>query len=321
MNIAISRNALCLATASSLCLLAASPGLAQQIDEASVRKQLAESVKTDPALRGAWVQIHRPADGGPITAAVTVDKSRSRAQQAAVNRLLAGLLSSRKYVVQRPVRELPLTQLLRHLQYDIETLPALAGSVIEDAYYELQGTLPGKPDKLVLVLRGRIAQSAGSESLIRDSIVKECKRLLKESKDWPGSSSEIPDFTPNSKGLDEVRGSGSAALAFFNRGIGQYVGREYSAAARSFASAIVEDPSSPAYRYWQIAAEIGAGNKDRAYRLLRPLLQAERSATPYEHVLWMAGTLERVQGPVRWTLEELKLKAWKDVEIGLPPSR
>ena len=102
------------------------------------------------------------------------------------------------------------------------------------------------------------------------------------------------------------------AARAFNHGILHYIRRDYDAAHRSFTKSILEAPDRLQNRYWQVVTEIAQGNEEHAYKHVRRLVAMRkqkhyRNFLGYEDVL---ESLERVQGPVRRTLQKLERRAF-----------
>lgn len=115
--------------------------------------------------------------------------------------------------------------------------------------------------------------------------------------------------TPRVDDLQIIVPSSDDAARHFNRGVSLYLRRKYKDSRSSFDQAVATDPYDLSYRYWRVAAVIGAGAENDARALLRPLTMrrwqgdSDGFSTEYMQVL---RSMERVQGPVRRRIVQLE---------------
>ena len=108
------------------------------------------------------------------------------------------------------------------------------------------------------------------------------------------------------------------AAEFFNVGLGHFARQEFAAAEESFAQAILENPRRIENKYWLIAANLGSGKTEQAYERLRPMTHGRRAGDSIydSRYVGVLSSLERVQGPIRYKLRQLELRAFTE---GLAP--
>ena len=156
------------------------------------------------------------------------------------------------------------------------------------------------------LLFGRVALASQRETIVTlaNDVIEN-----KYGSEWPRA---------NTNQLQVIASSPEVAAEFFNVGLGHFARQEFAAAEESFAQAILENPRRVENKYWLIAAQIGSGKTDQAYERLRPMTHGRRAGDSIydSRYVGVLSSLERVQGPIRYKLRQLELRAFTE---GLAP--
>lgn len=287
-----------------------------------LEREMASAVRTDPRLRGAWLDIeHQPDPTGDTPGTFTVrrvlDSTHARAQRELLDRFLRAWLPEGNYHVEGDRDRLfPLSRLIAELELAVETDPALGGCQVSEAYYTAD---PNEPGSLNLVLRGRIAKE-GQEIEVESL----CGRLMRRDPVWvrgsqPGGDAQADDagfiplaVTPKSTELAVVEPSEAQGRWFYAAGLRHFWKRQYAQAAQSFHQASLESPRTLTYHYWWILTDLASGRKELALRRMQTVARRFREAD-FDHqspeYRLIARSLERVQGPLRHELQRLETRA------------
>jgi hypothetical protein len=282
--------------------------------------RIAEAVRSNPSLAGAWLYVStdKAGDAGAASRRFVFrrvfDHARATEQRSQLDRLIHSWLPNNEFVIDAKAdREFPYSELLAELQVLIETDPGLGGCAIADAYYAPD---PSETDKLNFVLRGRIAKE--EQTVVIERL---CGRLMRSDPAWfkpNGGGVEDPAagaalaVSPQTSELKVVEPSESHGRAFYADGLNAFWKRQYSESAAAFRQAVLESPRKLVYYYWWTLADLAAGDDRAAARRMRSAVRRFREAdfdhqsTEYRDVV---RSLERVQGRLRRALLELENKA------------
>jgi hypothetical protein len=292
---------------------------ANPLDVNLLDRRIAESVRGNPKLAGAWLfaivdnQGAAAATPGKIVFRRVLDRARATEQRRELGKLIKTWLPAGAYVIDTARdREYPFSELIAELRIEVETDPVLGGCAIADAYYAPDTS---EADKLDLVLRGRIAkegQDVEIESL--------AGRLMRGEGAWVKAAAEGGGATagmalaisPKTSKLKVVEPSESHGRVFYANGLNAFWKRQYPQAADSLRQATLESPRKIEYYYWWALADLAAGDAATAGRRMRTVVKRfreadfDRQSTEYRAVV---RSLERVQGPLRRALLELESQA------------
>ncbi|HEX7450326.1 MAG TPA: hypothetical protein VF306_22390 [Pirellulales bacterium] len=314
--------AICLTLASrALASAESAPQDKPAFDINVLEREMSAAVRTDPRLRGAWLDIeHRPDPTGDTPGSFMVrrvlDATHAAAQRELLGRFLHSWLPAGNFhLAADDDRLFPFSRLMAELELAVETDPALGGCQVTAGYYTAD---PNQPGSLNLVLRGRIAKE-GQEIEIESL----CGRLMRRNPVWvrgePASGEQSNDsgfipltITPKSTELAVVEPSDAQGRWFYAAGLRHFWKQQYTQAAQSFHQASLESPRSLTYHYWWILTDLASGRKELALRRMRTVARRFREAD-FDHqspeYRLIARSLERVQGPLRQELQQLETRA------------
>jgi hypothetical protein len=206
----------------------------------------------------------------------------------------------------KPPQRLPFSRVLSELKDASDEQAELAGSRIDDAYYQETGS------ELFLILVGRVINDAQKVLLINRA--NDILREMYGPKSTRISKAKSEGAAKSDPGLAIVQPSEVISADFYGRGIGYFSKEDYPEAYRAFSTAYLELPDSGrserrravVIQYWRAACLIGVNDKNRAYKLLKPIIEArhdkrfegQEESVPY--------ALERVQGTIRHQLEDIE---------------
>ncbi|HWB12040.1 MAG TPA: hypothetical protein VG826_22635 [Pirellulales bacterium] len=288
-------------------------------DVNALDQEFAASAAENPKLQGAWIDLdYEPSADeslpGRFTVRRVLDSSRADTQRAEIDRVAAGWLPAGRYQVRPQADRLyPFSRLLADLELAIETEPTLSGCQITGGYYAGD---PNEPGALNLVLRGRIAredQDVEIEGL--------CGRLMRRDPAWikpsngrrgdPGANVALA-IAPKTTELKVVEPSEANGRWFYAAGLRHFWKLDYARAARAFHQATLESPRTLQYHYWWILADLGQGKKQLARRRMDMVARRFREED-FDHqspeYRLVVRSLERVQGPLRQSLQRLETQA------------
>ncbi len=315
--------AICLALAALQNVAAAPPAPAEKpaFDLNVLEREMANTVRTDSRLRGAWLDIeHQPDPSGDTPGSFSVrralDATHASAQRELLDRFLQAWLPAGNYqVVAGDDRLFPFSRLMAELELAVETDPALGGCQVAEGYYAAD---PNQPGGLNLVLRGRIAKE-GQEVAIESL----CGRLMRRNPVWVRGEPEGAEqanqsgfialsVTPKSTELAVVEPSEAQGRWFYAAGLRHFWKQQYAKAAQSFHQASLESPRTLTYHYWWILTDLASGRNELALRRMRTVARRFREAD-FDHqspeYRLIVRSLERVQGPLRQELQQLETRA------------
>jgi hypothetical protein len=284
------------------------------VDDRDVRQRLQAAIRADADLHGSWISVRRLPDQEKLAVSFIVDSARAAQQTAVLKDLVRRLVPQGKIEIDPVVQRFPVSDLVSSLQARLDEQLFFAGCLIDGASFEPS---PAAPERLRLVLLGRIPSGSPATLVaqIKGKIIDACIATMKADSRWPDPENANAAILPTNEGIVEVRPSAEASALLFNEGLRSYHECLFSKAEDAFARAFVEAPERTEYRYWRIAAAIGTGDEERAYRLLRPLVHQRRDQSEYRFGR-VLDSLERVQGPVRYSMDRLEARAW--TELGKP---
>jgi tetratricopeptide (TPR) repeat protein len=269
------------------------------------------ALRDNPRLRGAWASFDEI--GGVWRFRLAVDQDRADAQLQELDRLLASTLAPGSYRVEEVTR-LPVSRLVAVVQDLADEDPVLKGTLLSGAYFTLSRTDDDKPnvertERRYLWLYGRVPPS--TIMVNKEARVRRLRAICERERDSWHVWADLKQTASLQVRVDvtEVDPSVYAGHLDFRQGVAHFNAGAYGAAARDFSEALIEDPNNVTYLYWRALSEIGAGNTERAYRLLKPIVQVRRSSYLGPHDLTTLLPFERVQGPIRSTLHELERRA------------
>jgi hypothetical protein len=288
-------------------------------DVNALDQQFAAAARENPKLQGAWIDLdYAPgADEslpGNFTVRRVLDSSRADAQRAEIDRVVRAWLPAGRYQIKPQADRLyPFARLLADLELAIETDPTLSGCQITGGYFAAD---PNEPGALNLVLRGRIAreeQDAEIEGL--------CGRLMRREPAWiktsngkrgePGANIPLA-IAPKTTELKVMEPSEANGRWFYAAGLRHFWKLDYARAARSFHQATLESPRTLQYHYWWILADLGQGKAQLARRRMDMVARRFREED-FDHqspeYRLVVRSLERVQGPLRQSLQRLETQA------------
>lgn len=307
---------------------AAPPGAAETVFDPNVLDQeFAAVVRDNPTLQGAWIGVEYTPNvdealPGTFTIRRVLDADRAAAQRSAIDRLVRSWLAGANYLIEGSAdRVYPFFRLLNELELALETDPLLSGCQITGGYYAAD---PNDPTGLNLVLRGRIARDEQYEQIERV-----CGALMRRNRAWlkrgagqplaPGGVIPLA-IVPKTNGMT-ARGTPELSVVepsegngrwFYAAGLRQFWRLDYAGAARSFHQATLEWPRKLEYHYWWIAADLARGQPRLARRRIDMVVRRFR-AEDFDHQTpeyrAVIRSLERVQGPLRQSLQRLETEA------------
>jgi hypothetical protein len=284
-----------------------------------IDQELAAAARDNMTLRGAWVDLDYEPNAdeslpGNFTVRRVLDSSRADAQRAEMNRLLRAWLPAGRYQIKPQADRLyPFAQLLADVELAIETDPTLSGCQITGGYYAAD---PNEPGALNLVLRGRLARED------QDAVIEGlCGRLMRRDPAWVkpgngkrdnGGASVALAISPKTTELAVVEPSEANGRWFYAAGLRHFWKLDYARAAQAFHQATLESPRTLQYHYWWILADLGQGKKQLARRRMDMVARRFREEN-FDHqspeYRLVVRSLERVQGPLRQTLQRLETQA------------
>jgi hypothetical protein len=288
-------------------------------DVNALDQEFAAAARENPKLQGAWIDLEYEAGAdesqpGSFTVRRVLDSSRADYERAEIDRVVRAWLPAGRYQVKPQADRLyPFSALLGELELAIETEPTLSGCQITGGYYAAD---PNEPGALNLVLRGRIAredQDVEIEGL--------CGRLMRRNPAWikagngrrgePGANVPLA-IAPKTTELKVVEPSESNGRWFYAAGLRHFWKQDYARAARAFHQATLESPRTLQYHYWWILADLGQGRKQLARRRMDMVARRFREED-FDHqspeYRLVVRSLERVQGPLRQSLQRLETQA------------
>lgn len=189
-------------------------------------------------------------------------------------------------------------QLLTTVQDQIEMDSRIAGVLVHDAILVRRVEGPGYALRIV----GRVAEEDQRE------IVSELfTEAMAASPYWRERRGE---FFINLEPMVVAPPSLERGLRYFTMGINAFWNGDLFTAERAFTRAIAQAPDLVIYRWWKVVTLLALGQEARAEALLRPLLQVN----PWgQYEVQVAAALERVQGPLRWQLQQLEQRVLLDM--------
>lgn len=280
--------------------------------------RIAEAIKNEPALRGAWLEVQLDDQGAPEVAPTIYafnrgfDASRVGPQVAALESLMARLVpSGRRRIDSARDVTLPLTGLIQNVNEQADLDPAYAGCLVSSAFYARSSD-----DRTwQLVPEGRVwraNQAQPLHDLVRDTMAAE------------------PAWAVNAVGMSATP-SGSLNLVAPNPGFGahhfseameRFWNGDYRGANQVLRLASLEWPDNVVYRYWRVLAELAAGDQAAGEaRLARTIsgFGLQRHSQTHHEVL---RSIYRIQGPLRYALMRAEDKAMVGLTTGggaVPP--
>ena len=273
--------------------------------EAHLREILEQRVVKNPLLHGAWADVRRSQNGQyEIAVIVDSDVARGDAQCAELERIVNEYLPKQSYRLEPPLR-LPFCRVLSQLKDVIDEEAELAGSRIDDGYYQEAGP------ELFLVLVGRVVSDTQKVLLINKA-----NDILRETygpKTARISKVKSEGTAKNDPGLAIVQPSEVISADFYGRGIDYFRQDGYPEAYQAFSTAYLELPHGASSRrravviqYWRAACLIGMHDRIRAGKLLKPIIDARHDPRFQGQEENVPFALETVQGPIRHELEGIE---------------
>jgi hypothetical protein len=184
-----------------------------------------------------------------------------------------------------------ITALLRRVQDEMELYAPFRGVLVLDA-----ALLPPSGEAgPVLQVQGKVLNE-NQKLLIQNMFVEQMAQDAYWVEPRPHVSLDLVRVLPPSPALAS-RYTAIAINAFWNR--------DYGLADFAFMRAAAEAPDNDVLRYWRVLTAIALCQYDRAEVKLRPLLRENPTGSGAPAI---AMAFERVQGPIRWTLEKLEKK-------------
>lgn len=304
------------------------PGAAEAVYDPNVLDQeFAAAVRDNPALQGTWIAVEYTPNvdealPGRFTIRRVLDSDRAAAQRSAIDRLVRSWLAGANYHIETQAdRIYPFFRLLNELELAVETDSQLSGCQVTGGYYAAD---PNDPSSLNLILRGRIARDEQDEE-----IEKLCGALMRRNRAWVNRAAGKPlapggviplAMIPKTNGqtargkpeLPVVEPSEGNSRWFYAAGLRQFWRMDYEGAARSFHQATLEWPRKLEYHYWWIVADLARGRSQLARRRMDMVVRRFR-AEDFDHQTpeyrLVIRSLERVQGPLRQSLQRLETEA------------
>lgn len=300
----------------------------QDFDLNVLDRQIGAELRTNPALAGAWLFVDFSDQGDPgvapgyFTFRRVLDRSRAAEQRRELERLIRDWVPKGNYRIETKLDRLyPFSELLASLIEAVENDAALGGCSISGGHYASD---PNVPERLVLVLNGRIAREAREgedESAEGQDVLIErlCGQWMRRDPAWvktgAGSteSEAVPlAIVPSSRELKVVEPSEAKGRFFYGAGVRHFWHGQYDLAAEDFRQAELESPRTLAYHYWWILTELAMNRTGRAQARMQMVVERfrgsdfDRQSPEYRTVI---RSLERVQGPLRRSLQRLETEA------------
>ncbi|HVX10965.1 MAG TPA: hypothetical protein VHC22_07290 [Pirellulales bacterium] len=281
-------------------------------------QEFAAAVRDNPRLRGAWIDLEYTPNAdealpGAFTIRRVLDSGHAAAQRVEIDRLLQTWMRGANYRVEsRADRLYPFDRLLSELEFAVETDPALSGCQITGGFFAAD---PNEPGALNLVLRGRLARA--DQDVTIESL---CGRLMRRNPVWikPGTDQQGDRaaaplvVAPKTNELAVVESSEANGRWFYAAGLREFWRMDYAGAARSFHQATLEWPRKLEYHYWWILSDLAQGRAQLARRRMDMVVRRFREED-FDHqspeYRLVTRSLERVQGPLRQSLQRLEMQA------------
>jgi hypothetical protein len=283
-----------------------------------VMGRIAEAIRNEAALRGAWLDVQLDDQGAPEVAPTIYafnrgfDASRVGPQAAALDSLMARLVpSGRRRIDSTKDVTLPLTGLIQDVNEQADLDPAYAGCLVSAAFYERS------PDDLSwqLVPEGRLwraNQAQPLHDLVRENMAAEPAWAVNAVGMSAKASGELELVAPNP----------GYAAHHFSEAMKRFWSGDYRGASDELRLASLDWPDNLVYRYWRVLAELADGDQSAGEtRLARTIagFGLQRHSRAHLEVL---RSIYRVQGPLRYALMRAEDKAMVGLTTGggvVPP--
>lgn len=296
------------------------PGQAQIMEDAPtpdpnvVLKRVVEALRSDPALKGAWLTVDTDDQGFPGVAARlivfrrTLDEARVAQQSAAITKLVRSLVPDGRFRIETTSdRRLPLSSLVDEMRRVIDIEPAFAGCAIESAAY-----VPASTDaeqRFDILLQGRVWKDAQV-----DRIADLCGRLLTADPVWAETRAGVS--VESARTLAVVTPNPAVAAVHYSDAMHHFWAGDYAGADQRLAIASLDDPANIVFRYWRVIGGLASGDEILAQdRLRRTIVGFGIRPGSSEHIAVLRA-IYRIQGPLRMALIAAERKAVTAASLG-----
>jgi len=284
-------------------------------------REIAEQMRSDPDLHGAWLEAELDKEGRPgvppgrFTFRRVLDVGRAETQKAKLSRLIQTWVPGGNYAIDAAAdRQYPFSELMEKLDRSMSVHPGLAGGRVNDGYYEPS---IGDPERLNLVLVGRALSEDMVEKIERlaSTIMQSDTRWVRR-QELPRTGQPEPttagiplEINPTTAKLEVIAPSEAQGHLSFTQGMQRFWQGDYTGAAAAFREAVLEAPRRTKYYYWQSLAEMASGQSDLAYQRIYNLIRLSHLVPYSDTHREIMRSIERVQGSLRAELRELEYRA------------
>lgn len=280
-----------------------------------VLKRMVEALRSDPALKGAWLTIDTDDQGFPGIAARlivfrrTLDEARAATQSAAIAKLVKSLVPSGRFRIETSSdRSLPLSAVVDDMRRIIDVEPAFAGCAIESAAY-----VPASADaeqRFDILLQGRVWKKSQIKR-----IAELCGRLLAADPVWAATRAGVS--VESAKTLVEVPPDPAMAAFHYSDAMHHFWAGDYAGADRRLAIASLEDPANLVYRYWRVIGGLASGDEIGAEDRLRRTIVGFGIRPHSSEYVAVLRSIYRIQGPLRMALIAAERRVLTDASLGV----
>ncbi len=275
------------------------------VDLNVVAANIADEMRTNPKLQGAWLYVEPDDQRDPGVATRifrfrrVFDRRRAAIQSQEMSRIITSWLPSGNYSINVAQDAFfPVSELLADLQDQIDLQPSLAGSMISGVYFEESQS----GGSLNLVLRGRISNEPQVEQIERF-----CTAIMNRNPVWLRAG--VHPSTRKTDDLTVVSPSGLNASLFFAEGLQNFWKAQYREASRAFQQATLESPANLQYHYWRVVSDLSLGNRQRASMRMENVARAFGVEPLSQQRAAISRSMERIQGPLRRDLRDIEMQA------------
>jgi hypothetical protein len=185
-----------------------------------------------------------------------------------------------------------LRELRLRVQHVVEVTPGLEGVVVADAY-EAAG--PADSEAVHIYVTGKL-RNEDQRGLVEDAF----RSVVSERSYWH----ELPvPINVDLSGIPVVGFSSALASRYYGLALEYFWRCDLDRSDRAIMLAVAEAPDVVVYRYWSVLTAVAREDFATARLKLRPLLALDPYGSSAPDV---AEALERVQGPLRMTLQKLE---------------
>lgn len=281
-----------------------------------VLKRVVEALRSDPALRGAWLTLDTDDQGFPgIAARVivfrrTLDSRRAAEQSLAITKLVTSLVPSGRFKIETSSdRSLPLSSLRDEMRRIMDLEPAFAGCAIDSLAYVPAGA--DADQRFEILLHGRVW---------RDSqigrIADLCNKLLAADPIWAATRTTV---SPESgETLVAIPPNPAMAATQYSDAMHLFWAGDYAGADRRLAIASLDDPSNIVYRYWRVIGALASGDETGAEDRLRRTIVGFGLRPGSREYVEILRAIYRIQGPLRTSLISAERRVMGEAALEAP---